>query len=776
MMKKKIKKEIFYAELQHTVSAFSKRGIYSPTKLLIEIPDSLSFELKKNKSQTIITRLALSFKEKKQYGKLSIILCIIINFDSTYFEAIENNGLLLCDFQVEKKYLKMLYNLKCQFDEHERYEIYKNRILTYIIFYDLNLSLSQHTLELKNTLKNRSIFLVKSILCCSELFFFITYFDLNGISIPDWLNKVYSRVKTPENFASIVSYLIWQANDISPIKPIEFEIPVDIELESDEIQKTIYGAIFAHSILRISKKISYFNYSLEKIKVDQKTIIKIHPPSQEFEYFLRLGYIREQVNRKIQPFTILDQNIDDYPSLNMTTKSLAESKLNYLAQWIEKPFPRLRMILPYSETNGFPLKELINKITFQEEAMILDLLVNEYLVTPNQKLTDNLMISDFITIYMAILSSNLLNINLISEYNRMKKKFSFNSMIRVQNKIHIKEFASLFEFDEDQFNDFLDLISWDSAEGSYYDLQYAPFLKCENSYMTLPCTISTSNIIRNIQVSNRIRVPKQGDKFVEICSRLFKMKFKKVVTEKRIKKNNVKTEIDMVVLYENYLYLFECKYSVPPYNSHELRNTWAYVKKGITQQKIANKILSEETILKAYLDSWFPNNGIRNYKKIKVKNCILLSGRNFSGMTIDDIPIRDFHSLNAILSEGQTSFGIAKPDEQSTLIKYSLVGQNGFTHKDLNDYLSNKSKYFKMFKVNMKVTSNFDELIPNKLTITEEIHTYSKNSNDEFSDYIQKMDEIGFIRMPDEIKKIEFPKSIEDIIDSKQTPPKKANN
>ncbi len=758
--KEKIKKDLI-----DEINLIAKEGIFSPREIRQRFSEDTINKINENKYHSLLVDTASTYKRKKNYGRLTILILLCFTLDKECFEELEAKGVLLSEITSDQKLINMLSKLRKISAKSTEYSYFEKRFVTYIEFANLCNQLKPLVFELRKDLKNRSPFLVKSALCCSELFFMSTYFGLGETLVPNWLIPIIDQVRTPENLASIISYLIWEANRVMPLNPLEFEGPVEDELFSEELGEVVLKAKILYEIDRTSKLISCFQYSMQKITHKGKNIYKLVPPSLDFEYYLRLGYIREELNKNLTNISEEDSDNPKLFSLHTATKYMAEILFDIVTEWLEEPYPRLRVRFPYDENGQFLFLDLINEQTYNEEKTLLELIQNEHLIIGDYQLTKDLKVSSFMKIFKSLLFFFLMNINSIIAYKHKKKKFSLNSLIRVHKKSNLLNLSSLLGLEKDEFKDFINLVSWDSSEGQYYDLQYSPFLKCRDSFVSLPSIFSCSNILRNTQVSNRIRFKEQGDNFTEICTRLLKTKFSNVVSEKRIKYSNQSTEIDIIVFEKPYLYLFECKYSVPPYGTHELRNIWNDLKKGITQQQIAYDILINKKTLNSYLAGWFPGTKSSDVKDLTVKNCVILSGRNFSGMNIGNISIRDFHSLMAIITERKTSFSIIEPSKKARFIKYSFVGPDGFSVRDLNDYLSPTSKFFQIYNEDMAFVTMLNEIVPNKIIIAEERFLYESNYRDPYQHYIDKMDKIGFFRLPDEEKIMSFPISLDEMKD-----------
>lgn len=758
--KEKINKELIYE-----INLITKNGIFSPIEIRQRFSEDFIHKINENKYHSLLVDTALTYKQKRTYGRLTVLILLCFSLDKECFEELEAKGVLLSGLTSDQKLMIMLSKLRKISAKSTEYSYFEKRFVTYIEFANLCNQLQPLTFELRKDLKNRSPFLVKSALCCSELFFMSTYFGLGETRLPNWLIPIIDQVRTPENLASIISYLIWEANRVLPLNPFEFEVPIEDELSNEELGKAVLKAKILYEIKRISKLISCFQYSIQKITYKGKNVYKLVPPFLDFEYYLRLGYIRDELGKNLTNLSEADPDNPNPFSLNTATKYIAETLFDIVTEWVEEPYPRLRVHFPYKENGQFLFLDLINNQIYHEEKTLLEIIQNEHLIIGDHQLTENLKISSFVKIFKLLLFFFLLNINSIIAYKHDKKKFSHNSLIRVHRKDNLLRLSSLLGLEDREFEDFIKLVSWDSSEGQYYDLQYSPFLKCRDSFVSLPSIFSSSNILRNTQVSNKIRFKEQGDNFTEICTRLLKTKFSKVVSEKRIKYKNQSTEIDIIVFEKPYLYLFECKYSVPPCGFHELRDIWNDLKKGIAQQQIAYDILINEKTLNSYLAGWFPGTKSSDLENLTIKNCVILSGRNFSGMNIGNISIRDFHSLRAIITEQKTAFSKIEPLKKVKFIKYSFVGPDGFNVRDLNDYLSPDSKFFQIYNEDMAFATKLNEIIPDKIIIAEERFIYQLNYRDPYQDYIDKMDRIGFFRLPDEEKIISFPISLDEMKD-----------
>jgi len=351
-----------------------------------------------------------------------------------------------------------------------------------------------------------------------------------------------------------------------------------------------------------------------------------------------------------------------------------------------------------------------------------------------------------------------------------------NSLVRITAEESIVDVISSLGTRREQAQEFLRLVSADVHNLGYYDLQYRPFLRIATTVLPGSGAISrqeivhpsaivaVSNIVRNVQSANQIRLRSNASIFVDVVAHKFKLRFQKVTTNRRIEANGENTDVDVVVLEGNALYLFECKHSVPPTGPHEMRDIWEDIEKGVRQLRAALHTLGDPTRLHNYLTGWFPGTRRVETENLSIFPCVLCSHRVFAGLNHRDIPIRDFASLALMADEGVVSMGIFNPDGESTLLRHRLTSDSGLSSGDLQDYLRSDSKYFNMFGPFMRPLSRIQRL--GRVTIARETYAYEVDSDD----YLDHLEAIGCKRLPDELMNIKLPMSLEDFIAGKPEP------
>ena len=765
-----MQRPILIKMLKSIIKDLSSKDVLTPPVLSDKVlPELLRYKGKKG-FQSLLIDVLIEYKEKKQYGRLGTGLLLGVFMEGkVLLEEVEAKGILLCENKVEKKFLDMFSRMQEISSSMEGllYDLFRERLNTYENFCYLNKLVEPKLLRLDRQLKNRSPSLIKAVLGLSELFFYNNYFEFVHINQPDLLKETMNAVRTPEILASVVSSIVWKANHLSPIEDYEFEMPIDDEFSSSEMRDVIESGIISYHISECAKAISCFQYKLCRHKINKNQNFVLKPETTDFEYFQRLGYIRNEIAGPLPYIHLSAATTEKKLSLYSATQLFVNELGDTIAVWNDTPFPRVTVNFPYIDEK-VSYKSMIGEVSFFEDLVFLNQLKDDFLLADRSLIDEmyveeDLSIQRFLDIHKAIRFISLTSIAAVKFHNDKYKRMSNNSTVRVFRIDGFLKLLSQFGINALEGANFLKLTSWDYNRKPFYDLQYSPMLKRKDKYILLPASFSCSNILRNVQVTNKFRFPGQGDRFVQTCKELLDPHFENVIAERSIRSGKGNTEVDLIVLHKKILYLFECKYSAPPCSLHELRDIWQDIQKGVSQQLLAKDILSDPIIRQNYLAGWFPGLSPDQSNDIEIKMCVISSDRVFGGMTLDDVPVRDFPSFSAILGEHIASFSVIDRHEDATFIRYSLVGKDGFSHEDLDDYLSTNSKYFNMFQKNMIPIGMLEHLIPGNVTLCRETFTFSEDLDSKMEDRINLMDSLGFQRLPDLKKKIEMPMTVEEL-------------
>jgi hypothetical protein len=246
--------------------------------------------------------------------------------------------------------------------------------------------------------------------------------------------------------------------------------------------------------------------------------------------------------------------------------------------------------------------------------------------------------------------------------------------------------------------------------------------------------------------------------FVAVVADMLRERFADVVTNRRVEAATGKTDVDVVVLEGETLYLIECKHSVFPAEPHEMRDAWEDIEHGVTQLRRALDALSDPQRLRDYLAGWFPGRRQVRNSALRISRCILCSHRVFSGMEHEGVPIRDYASFAKLTGGGVISVTTSDEGPDAISQRFQLTSENGFCAADLDDYLSAESRYFKIFSPFMHPVSFI--AAAGGLKIARETYVFAH----EIDRWAENLEAIGGRRLTDERVRLKLPASFDDIL------------
>ncbi len=568
---------------------------------------------------------------------------------------------------------------------------------------------------------------------------FLSYMDYSLPSaIRDWLEGF----GPPEEFASIASLLVAVANKHKPLASIDFVLPLASDIASAEMRALMeYGRI-SHQSYEVSKDISIFGYGLEAHRGGSASqVFYLRPPTPEFEYAMRLGFIRSQVGRSkarmdatlglpVRPMSILGAAEVFAARLRDRICELKDGGSDW--RRIVLKFPAIPELYRGVLSGGF-----YEDFAEQEELGLDFLAPLSRRGEPQIQLTDRLDIATFLRIWRLLRFLCFVDICAVRSFENMDPSTLFNSVLRIAKEKDLVALVASMGIKEEEISEFLRLVAADTRRLGYLDIQYRPFLRLAPStlggytsppeILHVPALVGFANVLRNVQSANQLRLPRNAELFVEAVADLLSRHFSKVTVNRRVKSKVENTDIDVAVLADKTLYLFECKHSVPPTGSHEMRNVWEDVEKGVRQLETALRLLADRARLRDYLTGWFPGVTDRDTADVSIVPCVICSHRIFGGLCHAGVPIRDFSSLAKLTQDGVVGLG-AMSDTELVLHRFRVTRREKFSAEDLDDYLSADSKFFAMFAPFMHPVSRLARCAD--VSVARETYVYEVDSEE----------------------------------------------
>jgi len=254
-------------------------------------------------------------------------------------------------------------------------------------------------------------------------------------------------------------------------------------------------------------------------------------------------------------------------------------------------------------------------------------------------------------------------------------------------------------FSEEQFHNFLEMVldsetackviemlSCENLKG-IFDLQYNSLIKADGFYMVPMNVMGSSSIIRNSFQLMRTRII---DNVACNPAELFLVRsFEKLgfpaAQGVGYKFAQIAGEIDVMAIMDNVLFVFECKSSLLPASSFELRTTLDHIHKA---EKQLNRFveLSKDPEYITYL---LEKSGMQCHDNVEyIVTCVVCSNRMLSGGLAGTHPIRGLFEVCGYLFNG----GIEICGK-----KVSFAASESVTGSDLKNYIQEDSIHNIMF-------------------------------------------------------------------------------
>lgn len=732
----------------------------TPNAILLD-PDVRAISGHRQKRTTKeLLKCCKNLRLRRQFGKLrAAILVGLTLHGSSFVRNLERAGILLTTEHDNGDFGMFLAKLKAETDgiAEPGWTDLRSRIDTYLTFQILVNTARGAYGDASSLLKAPPRPAVRSILEATELSFRHEYL---GTEVPTDFSSLLDELGPPEQIASVASLLIALANDFDRVEALDFAGPD--RLSVDTLRSLMkYGKMLVDQF-DIGKDISLFGYSLEMCPAPGPVFF-LRPPFVDFEYYRRLGFIRLEASTGISradaarkaPKAISLRGAADRFATRFA-KTLAEVRDG------DTRWRRVRINFPALKK----LYEMVSKHAFFEDFVYTEQLARDFMVPLGTddgipQVTHALDLETFHGLWRYFLFLSLVDIALVRDASKNDSLMLLNSLVRLGSEEAIVELSRELGVSSEQGTDFLRVVSADVKQLGYFDLQYRPFLRIAQSFnpktgrsteaevLHLPAVVCTSNVLRNVQAANNIRNAANASVFVQATAHALRATFDKVEINRPVEGSEGKsTDIDVILLEGETLYLFECKHSIPPTGPHEMRDLWEEIELGVEQLRTAMRIFEDAGRRQSYLAGWFPGTILRETHQLKIAPCVLCSHRIFAGLHYRGIPIRDFGSFSRLCDSGVIGMGGGIEGDEIVIRQYRITRGERFAAADLDDYLSPDSRLFSTFRPFMHP---FTQLYKSGgITIAKESYVYAVD----LETWQAHLESLGCIREPDRTQKL----------------------
>lgn len=575
----------------------------------------------------------------------SLIISVFFQCDDT-FNKIKRKGIFRYSKYINKKCI--VKNIAIEFTDicndfgflSNSLKIYLESIINYSSILDSYKSFDKFILleirKFEKKYPQKS--LIKTLLSAIDYLFLSNYYPDEKSD----LSNLFNRPK--EEICSATSFLIHFYSDRIKAKEINTHFVAEEFILSNDISKLIIPICYHLDFREFEILIDHFNYSCE-INND-KLLIK--PPFENFEKAIRLGYVRTEIQK-------INDNVDTINAISMedlvnefnNQDSFEFFKLidthNYQRYRIEMPEPVFDMLIE---------KFIKPDALFKDEIIYLSSIFKEQLLNieslNNRIIKDDLTLGEFMKIRRIFVIFYLFFSTAIFKNEKKESKLVLRSLIPVFPEEAFYNFIERL-LPQSKINSFLDIVCWEPELDFIFDLQYHPILFIDNHFLVALSIFANSNTIRNLYASeyktNNTQLLSNGeiDPLVDKLHSSLQEASLKSFSQTPIEFS----DIDEFAIFEDVLFVFECKHSLHPVSLFDLRTTYDYIKKAENQLDLIVKDFNSGNLIKKLEDKHnLKLNGIK-----KIQGTIIISNRLFNG-NIFKYPVRGINEIDNMLTRG----------------------------------------------------------------------------------------------------------------------------
>jgi hypothetical protein len=556
----------------------------------------------------------------------------------------------------------------------------------------------------RTVLRERGPGLIKAVLALADMGFLREELPEDPFELlREELSGSPAALPSAEDACAMFSLLVAEAAEERPISELELAIPVAFGLNAETLNDVLPMASIRFRVHELTKQITALGYHLAHER-GRKHIYKLVEPREGIERYFRMAHITAQTKNVSRQPASPSSGEGDGMQIARPLDELLESPavpLRVLAEVLtqklgadlyhleELPCPRYVLTIPM-------MPHLISGVNYDDyvrtHATAGDFILPHGALRQT-RITPDLTLGGLMDAHRAIQFMAAVHTAVLRRAFGSYQEAALNTMLPTfprSQMIDLLRWAAP-DVRDTTLQAAIDTLCW-SEHNTFLDLQYRPIVRAGDTYVLLPRVAARSALERNTLTSLHLRIPDAGPMFTQIVARELKEHFPHVAHERRLRGPKQQVgDVDVALLLDRRLYLFECKYSVLGANTHEFADIFLYIEQAREQLRTALDFLNGHRDLRALLRSWFPAASDADLMVEHVQPCILTSTRLLSGMTYDGVPVRDWFSFRRFVERGDV--------EVTGLVDGAVHGLRaklwqGTTCRgaDLDDYLSSSGR------------------------------------------------------------------------------------
>ncbi|TAL05649.1 MAG: hypothetical protein EPO07_03275 [Verrucomicrobia bacterium] len=241
-----------------------------------------------------------------------------------------------------------------------------------------------------------------------------------------------------------------------------------------------------------------------------------------------------------------------------------------------------------------------------------------------------------------------------------------------------------------------------------FDVLYRPVFRFGGEYLFPGGIIAYSNIMRNALHAAKFRFDstESVDPITERLVRTFNRVGVKAISRVDYSFAGQKGEVDVLVVIGDQLFAFECKNSLHPCNTHELRQSYGYAINGFEQLGKLRRLF-ERPDFAHYMRE---KTGLAMQNITGLTTCVVTGNRMFTGYEVNGHAVRNVYEIENAIMGGAAQFSFAKdllhPNGEYETFRFRFWNGKQLEANDLIDYIQRDSLHqiaFRAMKSSVQV-------------------------------------------------------------------------
>ena len=535
--------------------------------------------------------------------------------------------------------------------------------------------------------KGRQLYtaLDREVIAYIECFFLLR--NVKGVHDEQNLDVLWSY--SNEDIASAGSYLIYRYKELKDTSDGTSSWMDADYVASHDIEELI---IRVCKYLKLREWDLLWDYYGYQISSDNGCL---NSPDETLEKSIQLGYIMTSIQEELFfNKCFKSNNKDDKKTtsyMNLFYSLLKMDEEGYMLKFVDEGnFRRCKF---------YSIDEILKQLgryedktcLFDEDVAMLNYLEKELVMSDNdvftRKITENANVIDTVVFHRLFGFYYMHYLVAVEQSNDYKN--IINSMGVMMSKDKLCDLLDCMVNDRKKTEELVDLLTYKNGR---FDIQYTPFLPMKELLCIPVITCAVSNVVRNSiaymyqQNDKNVFEFDSGKELEQRCSALF-CKYKdifEVRTDLSIEYRKQKSDIDVLAVTDNEIFIIECKNPLLPTDAFSMRSEYDCLEKANKQLNFTKNALAD----KEFCDKYFKSIGIE-YKERKIYTCIMLGNRIFTGYRGLEHPVRNIHIFKMLMETGR----IILHSLDKVINEKRIWRKENFQIEDLLNFLS-EDKFF----------------------------------------------------------------------------------